>query len=77
MGAVLRVQVPPEGGHPDRSERAERVIGSTGVGTLGATALRTWVGPPVPTFVPLVHGTLELFLLDPTPAGYFAFYRDP
>lgn len=53
------------------------MIGSTGVGTLGATALRTWVGPPVPTFVPLVHGTLELFLLDPTPAGYFAFYRDP
>ncbi len=46
-------------------------------GALSARAQRTWVGPPVPSFVPLANGTLELFLLDPTPNGYFALYRDP
>lgn len=46
-------------------------------GALSARAQRTWVGPPVPSFVPLSSGTLELFLLDPTPNGYFALYRDP
>jgi len=46
-------------------------------GTLSARGRRTWVGPPVPSFVPLSHGTLELFLLDPVESGYFALYRDP
>lgn len=46
-------------------------------GSLGAKSKRVWVGPPVPAFVPLSNGTLELFLLDPSPAGYFALYRDP
>lgn len=46
-------------------------------GALSARSQRTWVGPPVPSFVPLASGTLELFLLDPTPNGYFALYRDP
>jgi hypothetical protein len=46
-------------------------------GTLSARGRRTWVGPPVPSFVPLSQGTLELFLLDPMEGGYFALYRDP
>jgi len=46
-------------------------------GSLSARSQRTWVGPPVPAFVPLTNGTLELFILDPVPGGYFALYRDP
>lgn len=46
-------------------------------GALSARSQRVWVGPPVPAFVPLVNGTLELFILDPSPNGYFALYRDP
>lgn len=46
-------------------------------GALSLQAKRTWVGPPVPAFVPLTSGTLELFLLDPLPDGFFALYRDP
>ncbi|MBI3200343.1 MAG: hypothetical protein HYZ29_02300 [Myxococcales bacterium] len=46
-------------------------------GALSARSQRVWVGTPVPTFVPLASGTQELMLLDPTPNGYFAVYRDP
>jgi hypothetical protein len=46
-------------------------------GTLSSGERRVWIGPPVPSFVPLANGTLELFVLDPTPSGYFALYRDP
>jgi len=46
-------------------------------GPLSASGPRVWVGPPVPSFVPLGSGTLELFVLDPIPNGYFALYRDP
>jgi hypothetical protein len=46
-------------------------------GSLALRGQRTWVGPPVPTWVPLTSGTLELFLLDPLDRGYLALYRDP
>jgi outer membrane protein assembly factor BamB len=46
-------------------------------GTLTSGSPRRWVGPPVPEHVPLVHGTLELFILDEVDGGHLAFYRDP
>ncbi len=47
-------------------------------GSLSARSERVWVGPQVPGFVPLTHGTAELFVLDPIPDGTFlALYRDP
>lgn len=56
-------------------------------GALSARTDRFWVGPDVPSFIPITVGTLELFILDPvvidnpdsTPApdGFLAYYRDP
>lgn len=46
-------------------------------GALSAKSSRNWIGVAVPAWVPLVDGTLELFLLDPIEGGYFALYRDP
>jgi len=46
-------------------------------GALSSGSQRLWVGPDVPPFVFITGGTRELFLLDESPEGYFAFYRDP
>nr|HEX4315455.1 hypothetical protein [Kofleriaceae bacterium] len=46
-------------------------------GMLGATDVRTWSGPPLPSYVPRKLGTQELFVLDRSDAGVFAMYRDP
>lgn len=46
-------------------------------GALSKGSARTWVGPQVPYFVPLVEGTAELFLLDRVGDELMAFYRDP
>jgi hypothetical protein len=46
-------------------------------GALTKGSPRTWVGPQVPYFVPLVEGTAELFLLDRVGDEFMAFYRDP
>jgi hypothetical protein len=46
-------------------------------GALSKGDSRTWVGPQVPYFVPLVEGTAELFLLDRVGDEFMAFYRDP
>lgn len=46
-------------------------------GTLTAGSPREWVGPRVPGFLPLHEGTTELHLLEVTPQGFVAAYRDP
>ncbi len=48
-------------------------------GALSAGSRRVWVGPPVPTYVPLeVDDGVELFVLDPQPDGsHLAFFREP
>lgn len=43
--------------------------------TLGSA--RTWVGPVVPGYVPLMIDTAELFLLERDGETYVALYRDP
>lgn len=48
------------------------------VGPLNAQATRYWAGPTrVPEWLPLRRDALELFLLDETPEGFFALYREP
>jgi hypothetical protein len=46
-------------------------------GVLSGANGRTWAGPPVPDYIPMKLGTLELFLLDKADGGRLAFYRDP
>jgi len=47
-------------------------------GSLSANATRYWAGPTqVPDWLPLHRSALELFLLDETPEGFFALYREP
>ncbi len=46
-------------------------------GGLSKGTARVWVGPQVPGFVPLMEGTMELFLLDRVDDEFMAFYRDP
>lgn len=46
-------------------------------GGLSKGSPRTWVGPQVPGFVPLMHDTMELFLLDRVGDEFLAFYREP
>lgn len=46
-------------------------------GGLSKGTPRVWVGPQVPGFVPLIEGTMELFLLDRVDDEFMAFYRDP
>jgi hypothetical protein len=72
-GGGLTVRAVPD---KRKLELSFRMRGHTD-GSLTARSSRTWVGPPVPTWVPLTSGTLELFLLDPSAGGYFAMYRDP
>jgi hypothetical protein len=46
-------------------------------GVLSGAGGRTWAGAPVPDYIPMKLGTLELFLLDQADGGRLAFYRDP
>lgn len=74
----LTVEHPPR----RRSSRAVRSRMRSHVdGSLQRGSPRTWVGPPVPAFVPLALGPVELTLLDPVRTGprekSLAFYREP
>ena len=46
-------------------------------GVLSGANGRSWAGPPVPDYIPMKLGTLELFLLDKADGGRLAFYREP
>jgi hypothetical protein len=72
-GGDLTVEVPPR----TVAGRIGGRLRSHVDGALSAGSPRTWVGPQVPYFVPLVEGTAELFLLDRVDDELMAFYRDP
>jgi hypothetical protein len=75
----LTVEHPPR----KRSARSFRFRFRTHVeGSVQQGSARTWVGPPVPTWVPLAVGPVELSLLDPVRPGapssaQLAVYREP
>ncbi len=46
-------------------------------GGLAQGSERVWVGPSVPSYIPLQVDTTELFLLDLADEGHFVLYRDP
>lgn len=72
-GGDLTVEVPPR----TTAGRMGGRLRSHVDGGLSKGSPRTWVGPQVPYFVPLVEGTAELFLLDRVGDEFMAFYRDP
>jgi hypothetical protein len=72
-GGDLTVEVPPR----TVEGRIGGRLRSHVEGSLSKGSPRTWVGPQVPWFVPLVEGTAELFLLDRVGDEFMAFYRDP
>jgi hypothetical protein len=43
----------------------------------GRGAARSWVGGPIPAYIPKTLGTLELFVLDEADGGDLALYREP
>lgn len=82
-GGALVVESPPrKAEHPFAGRLRSHIEGPLSVRTE-----RLWIGPEVPSFVPVTVGTMELFILDPvviddpektqTPDGFLAFYRDP
>ncbi|MFN0250139.1 MAG: hypothetical protein ACKV2T_24860 [Kofleriaceae bacterium] len=47
-------------------------------GGLSRANARTWGGPDVPSYIPMQHGSLELFVLDePGEDQFLALYREP
>ena len=58
--------------HPQRAEPGTFVSGS-----LQADNARTWVGPPVPPFVPLYVGAAELAEIRPAGDALLAHYQTP
>lgn len=69
----LTVRNPPD---PDTDTIPRRMRTHT-LGSLSAQAPRTWVGPPVPSFVPLYVESAELHLLESDGGRTIALYRDP
>lgn len=67
----LTVTEPPAA----RTESARGRIASDIEGTLIANEARTWVGPSVPSFVPVGHDDLELIRLTQHDDGWLAEYR--
>lgn len=47
------------------------------VGVLSGADARQWRGTPVPEYIPMKHGSLELFILDSAGDTYMALYREP
>ena len=72
-GGNLVVPEHPEGRADDPTKRLRTHV----EGALVKHETRRWVGPVVPSFVELIVGAQELFLLDETPDGHFALYREP
>lgn len=84
--APAAAELPPErkGGdltvhHPPKAAKdswAKRLRTHT-EGALSDGKARVWVGPPVPAFVDLAFGDVELSLLDRHEDGWVALYRQP
>jgi hypothetical protein len=45
-------------------------------GSLSKGAKRSWIGPPVPSFVPLAHEGMELTLVEHSPNAVVGLYRE-
>ncbi len=68
----LRVEQPPA----KRTQSARGLVSSHIEGSLRVTDTRTWVGPEVPSHVPVGFDDLELFQLHTFGGDHFAFYRN-
>ena len=72
VAGTLTVRDPPDADTRNIGYR----LRSHSSGSLGVGSPRTWVGPPVPGFVPLLEDDAELHLLLEDDGNVIGFYRD-